>query len=159
MTTSSMFEKRTCGELYLLSLREFCRSGTDDELWAFAAGHVSGNAEKVYLGACRAAMFRPQPERHDRLFQIVSSVGHRYGLCVQSLPYELDGQIIFEIWLSRGGVGEWLTHPVNSPDWHRIRGLACGVPLLEIDEEFNSHKNFNAPCDKPPSPASPTNGK
>lgn len=147
MHTIDTANKPTCGTLYLESAYQFCRS--EQELWAFAAGHVSGNAEKVYLGACDAAMFRPQPESHERLFGIVAAIAGRYGLCVQSLPYELDGKTVFEIWISRDGTGEWLNFPVNSGAWHAARGNACGVPHGETDFKFHERKGWNEPCDKP----------
>ncbi len=43
-------------------------AGDDSEkIRIFAAGFVSGQAEKVYLGACRAAMFRPSQDRYGML--------------------------------------------------------------------------------------------
>jgi hypothetical protein len=56
----------TCGELF----RDAMQSHTDmspEQIRVFAAGYVTGQAEKIYLGACAAAMFRPSPEHYDML--------------------------------------------------------------------------------------------
>lgn len=133
----------TCGVLYEQSANEF-----RDHPLAFAAGHVSGQAEKVYLGACRAAMFRPQPDVYQAILGIVRSIAGRYGLTVSEFPYEGSDSRRREIWISRDNqIGEWLCHKPDSPMWHVRRGQACGVPDREIDEQFHERRGYNEPCD------------
>lgn len=141
-------KKPTCGALYLESLNQFCTN--DEQRKAFAAGHVNGQAEKVYLGACIAAMFRPQPENHEWLLAIVEAIAGRYGLRVLCLSYVDRGTLINEIWISRRDsiiVSEWDKYPVNSPTWHSIRGRACGVPADEVDYVFHERRGYAEPCD------------
>lgn len=74
-------DKTTCGPMYKAGLSQF--AGDDpDKIRIFAAGFVSGQCEKVYLGACRAAMFRPSLERSAMLLEVVHDMGQRYGLNV-----------------------------------------------------------------------------
>jgi hypothetical protein len=136
--------KRTCGPLYNEGMLAYCRSAEEERL--FAAGFVSGQAEKVYLGACRAAMFRPSPEKRDMLIEVVIEVAKRYELAVD---YLLD-----EIWILRSSFdGQWilfsslLNQEVNSPAWHVWRALLCGVPVDEVDLEFHKRKGFGEKCD------------
>ncbi len=138
-------QKPTCGVLYKETADQFGQ--TPETVDAFAAGHVSGQAEKVYLGACKAAMFRPQPDRHAWLLEVVQAIAGRYGLQVQCLTYMDGGEIRNEIWISRQGVGKWLDYPVNSQQWHTLRGLVCGVPLGEIDGLFHLRPGYGQPCD------------
>lgn len=138
----------TCGVLYQESVAQFCV--TDAERAAFAAGHVSGQAEKVYLGACRAAMFRPQPENMLWLLSVVEKVAERYGLRVECLSYDFKGLASDEIWISRNGFTQDLAGiVVNSRTWHVLRGRACGIPDAELDCEFHFRQGYNKPCDRP----------
>lgn len=141
-------KKPTCGVLYLEALNQFC--GTDEERKAFAAGHVNGQAEKVYLGACSAAMFRPQPENHEWLLLTVQKIAGRYGLRVNCQSYVDRGTVISEIWISRKGsviVDEFTRYPVNSPTWHAVRARACGIPADEVDYVFHERRGYAEPCD------------
>ena len=82
-----MTEQKTCGPLYRDGLGEFTDMDPDLIL-VFAAGFASGQAEKIYLGACQAAMFRPSEERWDAVMEIVVKVRDRYGLHTTSLTKE-----------------------------------------------------------------------
>jgi hypothetical protein len=148
-------DKPTCGVLYMETMHEFGR-GSEAEARAFAAGHVSGQAEKVYLGACGGAMFRPQPENFDWLLDVVSRIASRYGLRVQVLPCETPDDRKKEIWISRNKVGAWLKFPPNSEQWHILRGVTCGIPLDEIDWRFHERPGYGQPCDRV---AAPTPGR
>lgn len=140
--------KPTCGVLCMESINEFCK--TEAERKAFAVGHVHGQAEKVYLGACAAAMFRPQPDQFEWLLNAVQRVAARYSLDVETLPYEGDWSGRREIWISRRGnriVGSWLDSEPDSKRWHTMRALACGIPAECIDTEFHTRRGYNEPCD------------
>jgi hypothetical protein len=136
--------KRTCGPLYNEGMLAYCKNVEEERL--FAAGFVSGQAEKVYLGACRAAMFRPSPEKRDMLIEVVVEVAKRYDLAVD---YLLD-----EIWiLRRTREDQWALfsrlqdEEVNSPIWHTWRAYLCGVPAEEVDLDFHKRKGFGEKCD------------
>lgn len=142
-----MKEKQTCGPLYKAGLESF--TGMDAEkIPLFAAGFVSGQAEKIYLGACQAAMFRPSADYHKMVALIVVEVAGRYDLRVATLRTSRG----LEIWLCRsifvvrsigmiGGFGE------NSTLWHERRGTLCGVPASEIDNEFHKRHGYGESCD------------
>lgn len=122
----------TCGQLYLEGLAEhgFGKSGSR----AFAIGFMSGQAEKVYLGVCPAAMFHPSPERFDWMFVAAEQVARQYGLIVISDPIDR------EIWIYRhfASAMAWSDYEKNSPSWHSLRAKACGMPESEIDLEFHN---------------------
>jgi hypothetical protein len=136
--------KTTCGPLYQDALRHY--AGDDPErIRLFAAGFVSGQAEKVYLGACRAAMFRPSPDRRAMLLEILEDVARRYGL-----HYTVEAD---EIWLWRDpGTANAIDQVFRRGDrdpagYHRLRGMLCGVPPDEIDEQFHRRPGHGQRCD------------
>lgn len=118
---------KTCGEIYL----EAFNGLTELQRECFIYGFISGQAEKVYLGACKAAMFRPSQELWDDELTIIQTVCHRYRLA----HTVIEG----EIWIHRHGtlVGDWTKFPRNSPEWHYMRARACGIPPGEIDVKFH----------------------
>jgi len=138
-----MNSKPTCGPLYKAGLDNYC--GDDPErVRLFAAGFVSGQAEKVYLGACRAAMFRPSAERLAMLMTVVKEVAERYGLVWLAVENE--------VWLCRDRdaertVKEMAGRIPNSPGWHRLRADLCGVPRAECDEYFHLRHGYGQRCD------------
>ena len=112
---------------------------------AFLEGWVFGQAEKVYLGACRAAMFRPSPERFDLAWELAGDAARRYGLIRTSL--------IGEVWLLRNQSAQELLARLrilvpNSLTWHTVRGQLCGVPPEEIDFRFHERPGAGEPCDR-----------
>ena len=119
---------------------------TDDEPLAvtvFAAGFVTGQAEKVWCGACKAAMFRPETPAHDNLLdEIIPDVAGHYGLSWER--FRLQGEI--EYWIATsenwGRVVEVLTEgaEVNSPTWHLQRAALCGVSTHQVDLEYHKQK-------------------
>jgi hypothetical protein len=137
-------KKQTCGPLYKLALDMY--AGDDPEkMRLFAAGFVSGQAEKVYLGACQAAMFRPSADRAAMINELVKDACERYGLLMW---WMLDQ----EIWLCRDAgtmatVREMAQRTPNSPGWHRLRAMLCGIPVDEIDEKFHERKGAGKRCD------------
>jgi hypothetical protein len=134
----------TCGPLYQDALRTF--AGDDPErMRLFAAGFMSGQAEKVYLGACQAAMFRPSAERREMALEILADLARRYGLAVVTTA------VAGELWLCRpASVADIellaLILP-DSPGWHIWRGLLCGVPPDEIDVQFHERPGHGQRCD------------
>jgi hypothetical protein len=135
--------KKTCGPMYEEALRRYT-SMDPGLIGVFAAGFISGQAEKVYLGACRGAMFRPSADRWPIIMAAVMDVVNRYGLKYQELPEE--------IWILRDDTAvHWLAElsdcEPNSPRWHRIRARLCGVPLSETDEQFHLRSGHGERCD------------
>lgn len=138
---------KTCGPLYFEARTA---TGHDGEITAFAAGHATGLAEKVYLGACEAAMLRPEPENYEWLLATVRQVAHVYGLAVQEYKYPENGPRAGarEIWMldvrdeGAGILFNALTDlPANSPSWHATRGKLCGVPMGQIDYVFHERQS------------------
>lgn len=76
--------KPTCGPLYLAALKRYATTPAEERL--FAAGFVYGEAEKIYLGACHGAMFRPSAEAHSWLNDVVMEAAEHYGLLFRPLP-------------------------------------------------------------------------
>ena len=141
MSTESSTRK-TCGPIYKEGLDRYT-DGDPEKIRIFAAGFCSGQAEKVYLGACMAAMFRPSPEKRAMLLEVVQDIVQRYGLIVITIGEE--------IWISRPeystAVQEIVNLGENSPDWHVRRGLLCGVPPHEIDHKFHLRKGYGERAD------------
>ena len=140
--------KPTCGPMYKEALDKYA-DGDESKSHAFAAGFVSGQAEKVYLGACRAAMFRPSQDRKAMLLEIVADAAARYGLRVV-VPVGAKG----EVWICRATylpAVEMLRdcHPENenSEWWHRHRAFLCGVPDDEVDSKFHLRDRHGLDCD------------
>ena len=127
-----------CGQLYSDILAEF--DGTPEGDNAFRAGFMLGQVEKVYLGACSACMFRVMPERIERDLTLAKRFAAGYGLETESFPVEDQ----LEVWVFRPGtdMGMWLRYPVNSADWHLVRGLLVGIPLREIDHNYHERKGY-----------------
>src|SRR4051812_16866114 len=85
--------KPTCGVLYSQAAQTITGKGVTDD---FARGFVAGASEKIYLGACRAAMFRPSEGRREMLLAAVRAVARVYGLVVVE-PIGVNA----EIWICR----------------------------------------------------------
>jgi len=140
-------KQKTCGPMYRDSLTEFTDMDPD-LIPVFAAGFVTGQAEKIYLGVCEAAMFRPSEKWWDTVMVIVVKVTERYGLWVNTLD-TVRGR---EIWICASceaasevsaleSVGE------DSAEWHARRALLCGVPPSQIDYRFHERAGHDEPCD------------
>lgn len=137
--------KPTCGPLYKDGL-DLYAGGDAASIRLFAAGFVSGQAEKVYLGACRAAMFRPSQDRYGMLIETVRDVAFRYGLDV----VEPIGSKK-EIWICRTrfrqDVASLVEIKEDSPEWHEARAWLCGVPKDEVDIDFHLRSGHGQRCD------------
>ena len=138
MTTPS-----SCGPFYRAA-KDYYTGGDLEKERLFAAGFVHGQAEKVYIGACRAAMFRPStPEKQAMVHGIAHVAAVMYGLVVLTIQKE--------IWICKpedeGNVEELQEMTVDSIYWHRYRGHLCGVPLEEIDEHFHLRRGAREAAD------------
>ena len=107
--------------------------------WSFYFGFYVGQAEKVYLGACRAAMFRPPSAAlYRKAYPILQTVADLYELSFY--PHAS----MQEIWLLRDQTAVEVLEAVltrstpDSPIWHETRGRLCGVPMEEIDREYHT---------------------
>ena len=132
-------QKPSCGALYRAAL-EAATGGDPALVPVFAAGFVNGLAEKVYLGACPAAMIRPPAEWWLRVEQIANEAADRYNLWVHVLHWSDVNDP--EIWLCRdvnivARVRALTDVPVNSVDWHARRAFLCGVLSHEVDVQFH----------------------
>ncbi len=132
-----MIARVTCGVLYKKAKQEALLLERPD--LSFSFGFAAGEAEKIYLGACIGAMFRPRED-----FQPVLSV-FLSRLCI---IYSLNsGRDRDELWLfaqtvEASDLFEKMKNCVfNSPDYHSIRAKLCGIPESEIDLEF--HKRYD----------------
>lgn len=139
-------ESKTCGDLYLEGIRRFGQ--TDEAYWGFVAGFVSGQAEKVYNRVCPAAMFRPSQHLRDKLLRIIDEVIERYDLSVSLYDNE--------VWIYRGDGRDafyaifipMMSMNRESPAWHQMRAVLCGIPWDNVDLKYHERKNFNQPCDQ-----------
>lgn len=142
--------KPTCGPLFTQALQTAIEQAEGDPVRLFSAGHMCGQAEKIYLGACMAAMFRPSPEHYAYVHKVASKLACIYGLCVSTFDHE---DLHDEIWLHKLTQGpallfEWmLAAEPNSPMWHYWRGMLCGVPSDQIDANFHLRTGYKQPCD------------
>lgn len=140
MTTT----KKTCGPMYKEGLEKY--GDSPEKMRAFAAGFVSGQAEKVYLGACRAAMFRPSQDRSGMIEEIIKDVCSRYGLgTIYPVGTENEFWICRLEWADDVELLRVITE--NSPQWHAHRAYLCGVPESEIDYEFHLRAGHGKRCD------------
>jgi hypothetical protein len=131
----------TCGLLFVKAL-EAAKQNTSDPLELFSWGHLVGQAEKVYLGACKAAMFRPSRSEQSRFIHRIETVCAIYGLTYFVLPTS-RGKEYWICRLERLFIMKSLEIcSENTPESHRLRGWLCGIPADEIDERF--HERYEA---------------
>jgi hypothetical protein len=131
-------KKTTCTSFYCAAVKKYGK--TEAEYWAFSAGFVIGQAEKVRLGACRAAMFRPLAKEKKLLLKIIRDACKRFEL--EYVDIGIDG----EIWIVRKGslgcIEQLLRFEKNSIGWHHERAYLCGVPSSEVDEHFHHRPGY-----------------
>ncbi len=141
-----MNSKPTCGVLYS-RVRELAMADSSgfelDAMRLFTYGFVAGQAEKVYLGACKAAMFRVGERWREMFFYVMERI-----LLVYDLSMVFDGN---EIWICRhqhaGLVNQMLAMQTDSPLWHKARADLCGVPDDEVDVLFHLRQGAGQVCD------------
>ena len=135
--------KQTCGEFYREAINLY---GTTPETHRiFASGFISGQAEKVYLGSCRAAMFRPSIEHRAMVMLLLGDICTRYGLCMIELT------AFGEFWICRteniASIRRITDFIKDSPLYHTHRAMLCGIPYDEIDFQFQERKGYGEKCD------------
>ncbi|KKN78085.1 hypothetical protein LCGC14_0353120 [marine sediment metagenome] len=121
----------TCGPLFQQVFEEATRQSSNN-LAIFSWGHLCASAEKIWLGACPAAMFRPTDQEGEFAARI-NYVAQVYSLDLMKVDNEY--------WLFRRQyyqtVKEMEMAEKNSPIYHGLRGLLCGVPVDELDLAFH----------------------
>jgi len=140
---------KTCGELHLRAQRALC---DDDphEIKLFGAGFVLGQCEKIYLGACSAAMFRPSKEYHEAIMHALDVACHIY----EGLEWDILGE---EFWVRRD---EGKAHAIwrelkrmqkdgeeTGGSWHHLRAILCGVRREDIDGTYDARAEYGKRCD------------
>ncbi|MBI2053578.1 MAG: hypothetical protein HYT41_02450 [Candidatus Sungbacteria bacterium] len=135
----------TCGELFKKFLLRYTE-GDPEKVRVFDAGITYGQAEKVYLGACTAAMFRPTDQYWDTKLKSCKEVCGLLKLCTVIVHTSVGR----EIWVCRPEnealVRNLLHISENSPQWHIFRGNLCGIPQSEIDVQFHLRKGYGKPA-------------
>jgi len=132
----------TCGPLFKQAF-EYAQKESRDGLEFFSWGHLTGQAEKVWLGTCSAFMVRPSSigdiERpvESRLRQRVQAITEIYGLEHEAI---LTNRGV-EYWVFRRDkydlIRLLMEDPNDSKMAHFIRGVLCGVPASELDLHFH----------------------
>ena len=113
-----------------------------------ALGHMRGQAEKVYLGACRAFMIRPADDWFEWAEQAMQFTCAHYGLiCYPSSR-------LGELWGCREGVGPYLAAmerlPRDSTAWHLIRAQLCGIAPAQWDTAYHLRQGHGVRCEPDP---------
>ena len=146
----------TCGTLYRL-FEEQCPTLAflqpaaiphgDVRLADRALGHMRGQAEKVYLGACQAFMIRPAADWLGWAMDAMVFTCHHYHLRAKvCLGWK-------EIWgytensLVQLMMDTMASEPENSPVWHELRGALCGIPHQCIDTRYHERAGFGMRCE------------
>lgn len=144
MTTD---QKPTCGPLYKRALEHFCGSNQDDRR-AFAIGFMMGQAEKVYLGVCPAAMFRPSADKKVAMLMRLQDICGMYGLSIFELPVKTGSELwIYQLSRTRQAIEGLQAFGENSESWHEMRAFLCGIPADRIDFRFHERPGYGEDCD------------
>jgi hypothetical protein len=121
---------KTCGELYQEAIK--ATEGLHYNL--LSLGFLIGQAEKVYIGACRGCM-----TKDVSLKAAAARVAGVYGLTLADLHPETENVNSGELWIFRGVRLPFLGHAVDSPEWNLQRAAICGVPASEINLHYHDH--------------------
>lgn len=118
--------------------------------WGFTVGFIAGQAEKVFNGACLAAMFRPTRISRESLKEAVDKVAAQYAMPV----YVLEKDDVYECWIYRQNDTDTAAllmrvyaANVNSPEWHQLRARLCGIPPSKLDFRYHE-RDDRAKADK-----------
>lgn len=141
----------TCGPLLkeamdaVYALKVLSEENTENNDLLIMAGFMLGQMEKVYLGACGAAMFRPFNQDLDFARHVVLEAAKVYDLEHQVIPSgATEGAT--EIWVYRHKWATVIEHlktlKINSPEAHTLRALLCGINPSEIDTDFHLRKGW-----------------
>ena len=128
-----------CGELFEKSFR--ASVGPEPTLENVKIWHrafATGQAEKIYLGACHGAMFRVGPEWFTACVTIDLEVAKIYLLEFTTINGELwlMDEVGYDL------IRKMLECPINSPEWHLTRAAICGIPTDKIDIFYHHRKGY-----------------
>jgi len=146
-----MSEEVACGVLYQQNLDKFV-AGSKERFSAFTAGYICGQAEKVHLGTCSAAMFRVGEEHWQHVVKLVTGIAKRFNLRLMMYVSHVSG--VREIWLLDGTPATLRFYrrmanvECDTPEYHLIRALLCGVSSHRVDLEYHQRPGYNEECDK-----------
>lgn len=164
----SAMTRPTCGTLYRL-FEEHCQVETflqpaaipygDIRLADRAIGHMRGQAEKVYLGACQAFMIRPAQDWWDWALMAMEFTCEQYSLAF----YRAKDH--GEIWGCRTrSIREHLVEVLRDTTrdgvlWHQQRAMLCGIPREAVDVNYHRREGHGARCEPPMSTATEPPGE
>ncbi len=113
---------KLCRDYYQVAKEAvFSYSGID----FFGAGFMLGQVEKVFLGACNAAMFRIVGDKLQ--IKYLEHICKIYSLNVQIMDEE--------VWVYKHRL-RWLIAEKGTPKYHMLRAADCGIPTERIDLEW-----------------------
>lgn len=114
----------------------------------FAIGFAAGQAEKVYLNVCKAAMFRPSKHEIVWYLPAIEEIAKNYGLFLQLLNVGTGiEETPYEIWIYKDVKSMvWSECEVNSSEWHLGRAIVCGIPMEEIDLGYHLRDGYGEEC-------------
>lgn len=144
----------TCGMLYR-AFEEQCQTISflqssaiphgDVRLADRAIGHMRGQAEKVYLGACQAFMVRPAQDWFGW-----ATLAMEY-VCVHYCLEMVYGPLVKELWGCASAdiaedVSRLLTYGnPNTRLWHTKRAAWCGIPHVDI--HYHQREGYSNRCE------------
>ena len=144
----------TCGDLYR-TFEEACASWPclqptniphgHIRLADRAVGHMRGQAEKVYLGACKAFMIRPAADWFQWAIDAMTMVCIHYHLhlAIDTTHGEIWGCKDTATYQT---LRTLQTHvEVNSAHWHGIRARLCGVET--VDMYYHERHGYGQRCE------------
>lgn len=109
----------------------------------FYLGVIVGYAEKLRLGAFDAFMLRPDSSDLNMVLSLLESDQIApYNICVRQVLARNEVPRV-EIWVSLASfplderIDDWNNEPINSPKWHKKRGLLLGIPETQINENYH----------------------
>jgi hypothetical protein len=139
-----MTTKHRCGTLHARAMEHFC--GRDEErIRLFTAGFITGQAEKIHLGACRAAMLRPALQHRELVRQILNYTCALYGLQWEFLDSCGEFWLFEDDYRAHVDMIDQMAQRINEReltayewhDYHLERGRLCGIPITQIDGRYH----------------------
>ena len=106
----------------------------------FSIGYMAGEVEKIYLGACKGAMFCPPPYDTSWLFDAAKKIARIYSLYARALTFGIRE----EIWILKDpniALALKAALAYSDKEFNRLRGQICGIPDEFIDLEFDWEGN------------------
>lgn len=142
----------TCGTLFLSAWHKaepigLLQDAPSTAFAAYAFGFQIGQAEKVYNSAYQAFMVRPAADWQAWGLKAMQLVCAHYGLHLyqDALRGEFWGcaevNTVNKLRKLAGHTEE------NSPRWHQMRAIFCGIPEHLVDVAYHERSNFGARCE------------